>query len=63
MEVIQAVLHGTRERAKRGRWMYRLNRPYGMEWEGRAYAMKQIVPVVAETDQELVVITVYTLYF
>jgi hypothetical protein len=37
--------------------------PFTAGWQGRTYAVKQVAPVVAETDDEFVVITVYTLYF
>jgi hypothetical protein len=37
--------------------------PFGKEWGGRTYAMQQIVPVVAEEDDCLVVVTVFTFYF
>lgn len=56
-------LHGLREPAKQGRWLYRLNLPHGAGWQGRTYAAKQVAPVVVETDDEFVVITVYTFYF
>ena len=46
-----------------GRWLYRLNVPHARDWQGRSYAIKQVAPVVAETDEEFVVITVYTFYF
>jgi hypothetical protein len=62
-EVTEAIRRGLREPAKRGRHLYRLNLPFGREWQGRSYAVKQVAPVVAETDDELVVITVYTFYF
>jgi hypothetical protein len=62
-EVSEAILHGLRERAKHGRWLYRLNMAHGAEWQGRRYAVKQVAPVVAETDDEFVVITVYTFHF
>lgn len=57
------TLHGLREPAKQGRWLYRLNLPHGAGWQGRTYAVKQVAPVVVETDDEFVVITVYTFYF
>ena len=43
--------------------MYRLNLPYGAEWQGNSYAIKQVAPVVMETENEIIVITVYTFYF
>jgi hypothetical protein len=62
-EVSEVILRGPREPAKHGRWLYRLNLPHGREWQGRTYAIKQVAPIVAETDEEFVVITVYTFYF
>ena len=62
-EVSEAISRGFREPAKKGRWLYRLNLPYRAEWQGRTYAIKQVAPIVAETDDEFVVIAAYTLYF
>lgn len=62
-EVAEAITRGLREPAKHGRWLYRLNLPFGAQWQGRTYAIKQVAPVVAEADDEFVVITVYTFYF
>ncbi len=33
---------------------------YGQDWNGRAYATKQVRPVFVEKAEEVVVITVYT---
>ncbi len=62
-EVREAIQHGVQEPAKSGRMLYRLNFPYRALWQGRFYAIKQVVPVVAETGNEIVVVTVYTFYF
>ncbi len=62
-EVCEAISHGLREPAKHGRWLYRLNLPYRATWQRRTYAVKQVAPIVVETDDEFVVITVYTFYF
>jgi hypothetical protein len=62
-EVRQAIERGAREAAKRGRFIYRLNFEYHAQWQGDFYAIKQVAPVVAEAQNELVVITVYTFYF
>ena len=62
-EIVAAILRGAREPAKHGRRLYRLNVPHAGDWQGRSYAIKQVAPVVAETDEEFVVITVYTFYF
>jgi hypothetical protein len=62
-EVREAIEHGVSEPAKHGRMMYRLNLPYGTEWQGNSYAIKQVAPVVMETENEIIVVTVYTFYF
>ena len=62
-EIREAIERGVREPAKRGRWLYRHNVQYGALWRGEHYAIKQVAPVVAEEDDELVVVTVYTFYF
>ena len=62
-EVRQAVEHGSREPAKKGRELCRFNFPYGKSWQGNDYAIKQVAPVIKEEAQEIVVITVYTFYF
>ncbi len=61
--VKEAIERGACEAAKRGRFMYRLNFEYRAEWQGRFYAIKQVAPVVAEAQNEVVVVTVYTFYF
>ena len=43
--------------------MYRHNLPYHAYWRGQFYAAKQVAPIVAETETEIVVVTVYTFYF
>jgi hypothetical protein len=48
---------------KRGRLAYRKNFQYERPWGGREYAIKQVLPAVAEEADELVVVTVYTFYF
>jgi hypothetical protein len=62
-EVREAIQHGVREPAKSGRVIYRLNLPYHAFWQGKFYAIKQVAPVVAEAENEIVVVTVYTFYF
>ncbi|MCK9463601.1 MAG: DUF4258 domain-containing protein [Proteobacteria bacterium] len=61
--VVEAIRSGQREPARRGCSQFRLSVPFGKEWGGRAYAMQQIVPIVAEEDDCLVVVTVFTFYF
>ena len=62
-EVREAIQRGLRQPAKRGRLMYRLNFQFAAEWQGKHYAIKQVAPVVAEEQNEIVVVTVYTFYF
>jgi len=62
-EVREAIRRGVREPAKRGRFMYRLNFQYAARWQDKYYAIKQVAPVVAEEQNENVVVTVYTFYF
>ena len=38
------------------------NFPFNREWNGRAYATKQVRPIFVEEANEIVVITVYTYY-
>ena len=62
-EVRRAVREGAREPAKQGRQMFRLNLPFNDFWQGQKYEIKQVAPVVAETPEQVVVVTVYTFYF
>ena len=62
-DVREAIERGVAEPAKRGRLIYRLNLPYRALWQGEFYAIKQVAPVVAETENEIIVVTVYVFYF
>ncbi len=62
-EVVEAIGRGGREPAKKGRWIYRYNVKFDGEWAGRHYAIKQVAPVVAEDEDQCVVVTVYTFFF
>ncbi len=46
-----------------GRWECRKNFPYGQNWNGKQYAVKQVRPVFVEKETEILVVTVYTYYF
>lgn len=61
--VIEAIRFGRREPAQRGLSLFRLDVKYEREWAGRRYSLQQIAPVVAEEDDCLVVVTVFTFYF
>jgi hypothetical protein len=62
-EVIEAIRHGEREHAKKGRLLCRYNFPFGRNWNGTFYPIKQVAPVIKEEPQETIVITVYTFFF
>ncbi len=63
LEVEETIRLGTWEVAKRDRFQARYNFPYNADWNGRQYAIKQVMPVFVEEPSEIVVITVYTFYF
>jgi len=62
-DVREAIRSGQREQGQRGLFLYRLNLEFKREWDGQYYAIQQVVPVVAEEEQRIVVVTVYTFYF
>ncbi len=62
-EVHEAITKGSRRPAKKGRELCRYNFAFGRQWQGKAYAIKQVAPVIQEEPTEIVVITVYTFYF
>lgn len=62
-EIRMALETGDREAAKRGRFMYRANFQFNSVWNGAFYRIKQVSPVVVETTDEFVIVTVYTFYF
>ena len=62
-EVTSAVRDGAREPAKQERELCRRNFPFNNCWQGKAYAVKQVAPVIKEETDEIVVITVYVFYF
>jgi hypothetical protein len=62
-DVREAILSGSREPTRKRRQMCRLNIEFGKEWQGTTYPIKQVAPVIAETDDEITVITVFVFYF
>jgi hypothetical protein len=62
-EIIDIIVTGNRQPAKNGRYKYQAIFQYNNDWQGQFYSVKKVVPIVTETDTELVVITVYTFYF
>ncbi len=62
-EIEISISLGSSEPVKKGRSMYRYNFDYNALWQGKHYLIKQVCPIVAEENDEFVVITVFTYYF
>lgn len=62
-EVLLALREGRREPAQRGLWQYRITSEFNSRWAGKYYAVKQVMPIVAEEAEQYVVVTVYAFYF
>ena len=62
-EVQEAIRTTPWSAAELGRLECRKDFPYGKEWNGKIYAIKQVRPVFVEDADEVVVVTVYTYYF
>ena len=58
-EVKAAIRTGSPEPARKGRLMFQKNFTFNGHWRGKHYAVKQVVPVVAEEPNRLVVVTVF----
>jgi len=62
-EIVDTIITGNRQSAKNGRYKYQATFQYNNDWQGKFYSLKKVAAIVAETDTELVVVTVYTFYF
>ena len=62
-EIKDAIRTSKWEPAETGRLQCRKDFAYNQEWNGKAYKTKQVRPIFAEEDKEIVVITVYVYYF
>ena len=62
-EVELAIKNGDREPARKGRLMCRLTLPFGKVWIKKLYSYKQVVPIIAEEEDQIIVVTVFTYYF
>lgn len=62
-EIHYAINNGVWEPAKRNRNQARANFQFGQIWNGKAYNIKQAMPVFLVTDEEIIVVTIYTFYF
>ena len=62
-DVEHAIRTCSWEPAELGRLQCRSDIPFGSQWNGKPYAIRQVRPVFVEEATEIVVITVYTYYF
>jgi len=62
-EVEAAIRTGSSEPARKGRLMFRKNFVFNGEWRGKNYAVKQVAPIVTQTPDRIVVVTVLVFYF
>lgn len=62
-QVIEAIRIGLKEPAQRGLTQYRLNLEFQSVWAGKSYGIQQVMPIVAEEENLIVVVTVYAFYF
>ncbi len=63
MEVEIAINEGEMTSAKKGRLAFRKNFRFESYWKGKYYEIKQVMPIVAEEQDQYIVITVYAFYF
>jgi hypothetical protein len=62
-EVEEAIRTVEWEPAALGRLQCRKTLPFGRDWNGRHYPLKQVTPVFVDEPNEIVVVTVYVYYF
>ena len=62
-EVELTIRTGSSEPTRKGRLMFRKNFSFNMEWRGKHYAVKQVIPIVSQEEHKFVVVTVFVYYF
>ena len=62
-EVADAIRTCAWQPAELGKLECRKDFPFNAVWHGHHYATKQVRPIFAETETDIVVITVYTYYY
>lgn len=62
-EATTAIQEGERLPARLDRVGFRKNLPFHATWKGRFYETKQVLPIVRETEDAIIVVTVYVYYF
>ena len=63
LEGEETIRRGERVLAKKGRTAFRYNFQFNNKWTDKEFAMKQVMPIVVEENNEYIVVTVYTFYF
>src|SRR5688572_15223663 len=53
-EIIRAIQEGEESPAKKGRTRYRLNFPFDGTWGGKKYSTKQVMPIVAVEEDQII---------
>ncbi len=62
-EVEEAIDKGEQIPVKKGRIAFRHNFQFEAKWGDKEFAIKQVMPIVVEDNDEYIVVTVYTFYF
>lgn len=62
-EIRLAIGTGNPEPARKGRVIFRKNFNFNKNWRGKHYAVKQVVPIVSQEEDNFVVVTVFVYYF
>ncbi len=62
-EVVETISSSTWQPAELGRLECRKDFLYEKEWNKKYYKTKQVKPIFAEEETEIVVITVYSYFF
>ena len=63
LEVEESVRKGEQSPAKYGRTAFRYNFQFNAIWAGKKSAIKQVMSIVVEENNEYIVVTVYTFCF
>ena len=62
-EVKQAIQEGEKQMAKKGRLSFKKNFSFDKNWKGRYYSSRQVMPIVAEEENQYIVLTVYVFFY
>ncbi|MDP2728808.1 MAG: DUF4258 domain-containing protein [Dehalococcoidia bacterium] len=62
-EILETIRSETWGPAELGRLECRKDFSFGKEWNGKMFGTKQVRPIFAEEETEIIVVTVYTYFF